>query len=62
MSAHKGIKKHDQTATVALFKQLKHLDSGAMEGDPVVVPRDPDLFYQDEKKRALEAANLIKEK
>ena len=33
-----------------------------MEGKPVVVPIDPDLLSQEEKKGALEAVNLIKEK
>ena len=62
MSAYKGIKKHGQVAIAALFKELKQLDRGVLEGNPVVVPQNPDVLTPEEKKRALEAVNLIKEK
>ena len=62
MSAYKGIKKHGQAAIAALFKELKQLDRGVLEGNPVVVPTDPNVLTPEGKKRALEAVNLIKEK
>ena len=62
MSAYKGIKKYGQVAIAPLFKELKQLDRGVLEGNPVVVPTDPDVLTPEEKKRALEAVNLIKEK
>ena len=62
LSANKGIKKHGQIAIAALFKELKQLDYGVMKGKPVVVPTDPDILSPNDKKQALEAINLIKEK
>ena len=62
MSAHKGIKKYGQVAIAALFKELKQLGCGAMKGKPVVVPTNPDNLTPKQKKEALEAVNLIKEK
>ena len=62
MQASKGIKKYGQRAVAALFKELKQLDQGPMEGKPVVQGIDPSTLSELEKREALEAVNLIKEK
>ena len=46
----------------ALFKELNQLDQGPMKGNPVVQGIDPSTLGQLEKREALEAVNLIKEK
>ena len=62
MYARKCIKKYRQAAITVLFKKLKQLNCGAMEGKLVVIPTDPNVLTSEEKNRALEAVNLIKEK
>ena len=44
-----------QVAIAALFKELKQLYQGTMEGEHVVIPADPDVLIPEEKKQALEA-------
>ena len=62
VSAVKGFKLFGERAVSAMIKELKQLNDGAMPNRPVVVPQNPDVLTQDEKDRALEAVNLIKEK
>ena len=62
MSANEGIRKFGQRAVSAMIKELKQLDEGAMPGKPAVAPIDPDLLSKEEKSRALDAVNLIKQK
>ena len=62
MSAKCGIRKHGEKAIAAIFKELNQLDKGAKEGNPVVIPLDPYKLTTQEKREALEAVNLIKEK
>ena len=62
MSAVQEIKKHGEKAMAAMFKELKQLNNGAMDGKPVIALIDPKLLTTVEKERALEAVNLIKEK
>ena len=62
MSAHQGFKKHGERAIAASFKELAQLDKGAVDGKPVVAPINPDTLTNDDKKKALEAVNLIAEK
>ena len=62
MSAAKGISMFGERAVAAMIKELKQLDEGPMPGKRAVVPIDPDTLSKDEKSRALEAVNLIKEK
>ena len=45
-----------------MFKELKQLDVGAMDGNPVITPIDVKILTRVEKEQALEAINLIKEK
>ena len=62
MSAAKGIAKFGERAVAAMIKELKQLDEGPMPGKRAVAPVNPDTLSKDEKSRALEAVNLIKEK
>ena len=45
-----------------MIKELKQLNDRSMDGNPVVVPISPDSISSDDKKKALEVVNLIKEK
>ena len=62
MQGTKGIKKHREKVVAAMFKELKQLDQGAMEEKPEVQGIDPSTLSEQEKREALEAVNLIKEK
>ena len=62
MSAKRGIKMFKERAVAAMIKELTQLDRGAIDGKPVVIPIDPVLLTQENKKHALEAVHLIKEK
>ena len=62
MSANEGFKRFGERAVAAMIKELKQLNDGAMPGKPAVGPIDPDTLTSDEKMKALEAVNLIKEK
>ena len=62
MSAKKGIKLFKERAIAAIYKEFKQLDEGAVPNKPVVLPQDPSKLTREEKSRALEAVNLIKEK
>ena len=62
MSAKKGIKLFKERAVAAICKEFKQLDEGAIPNKPVVLPQDPSKLTREEKSRALEAVNLIKEK
>ncbi len=64
MSAKEGIKQFGERAIAAIFEEYKQLNEGAVPGKniPVVGPQDPSLLTDEEKRRALEAVNLIKEK
>ena len=62
MSATEGIKKHGEKAIAVLVKEFKQLDEGPMEGKKVVEPLTYNSLTKKEKKEALDAINLIKEK
>ena len=62
MSAHRGIKMFKERAVAAMIKELTQLDRGAVEGKPVVIPINPKSLTPENKKQALEAVHLIKEK
>ena len=62
MSANAGIKKHGEAAVAAMIKEYTQLNEGAVPGKPVVVPTDATTLTEEEKKKALPAVNLIKEK
>ena len=62
MTAKAGIKKHGEIAIAALMKEFKQLVVGAMEGKPVVEAVMAGDLSNKDKREALEAVNLIKEK
>jgi len=62
MSAKKGIKKIGGRAIAAMIKEFKQIHEGPMPGKPVVRPVDPHTLSLEQKKQALEAVTLIKEK
>ena len=62
MPAKKGIKLFKERDIAAIYKEFKQLDEGAVPNKPVVLPQDPSKLTREEKSRALEAVNLIKEK
>ena len=62
MSANVGFKKYGQPAVAAIIKEFTQLNEGAVPGKPVVRPIDAATLSPIEKKKALPAVNLIKEK
>ena len=62
MSAKAGIKKVGDRAVAALLSAYKQLNTGVMPGKPVFGTIDPATLTNEEKRRALEAVNLIKMK
>ena len=62
MSANVGFKKYGQPAIAAIVKEFTQLNEGAVPGKPVVRPVDAATLSPMEKKKALPAVNLIKEK
>ena len=62
MTANAGIKKFGERAVAAMIKEFTQLNEGAVPGKPVVVPTDVRTLTAMEKKKALPAVNLIKEK
>ena len=59
MSAKKGFRELGERAIVAMMRELMQLDQGAMCGKPVVAEINPDILTVEEKKKALDAVNLI---
>ena len=45
-----------------MFKELYQLVKGSKEGNPIVIPQNPHILTTKEKREALEAVNLTKEK
>ena len=62
MSAKAGIKKFGAKVTTAMLNEYKQLNIGPVPGKPVFGCIDPSKITNDEKRRALEAVNLIKKK
>ena len=62
MAATEGIRKHGEKAIAVLVKEFKQLDKGPMEGKKVIMPLVYSTLTKQEKREALEAINLIKEK
>ena len=62
MSAKKGIKQYGERAVAAILKEFTQLHNGAVPGKPVVEPVDVLVLTSEEKRKALEAVNLIAEK
>ena len=51
---------YGEKATAAMFKELKQLEHGPMPGKRVLCAIDPDSMSTEDKKKALNAINLIK--
>jgi hypothetical protein len=62
MTAKAGIKKFGDKAVAAMLQEFKQLNEGAVPGKPVFGTVNPSTLSWEEKKRALEAVNLIKKK
>ena len=62
MSAKEGIRKHGDKAIAVFVKEFKQLDKGPMAGKKVICPIEYDTLTTKDKREALEAINLIKEK
>jgi hypothetical protein len=62
MTAKAGIKKFGDKAVAAMLQELKQLNEGAVLGKPVFGTVNPSTLSWEDKKRALEAVNLIKKK
>ena len=62
MSAHKGFKMYGELAVAAIVKEFTQLSIGAVPGKPVVGAVDASTLTRQEKKKAMPAVNLIKEK
>ena len=62
MSAKRGIELFGEEAIAAIYKEYKQLDEGAKKGNPVVSPTPSDTLTDEDKRQALDAVNLIKQK
>ena len=62
MSANRGIKLFGERSVAAIFKELKQLNDGVLPGNPVIVPIDIESLTEEDKRKSLEAVNLIKVK
>ena len=62
MSAKKGINMFKQQVVATMIKKLAHLDRREVDGKPIVTHIDSKLLTLHNKKLALEAEHLIKEK
>jgi hypothetical protein len=62
ITAKAGIKRFGDKAVAAMLQEFKQLNEGAVPGKPVFGTVDPSTLNREEKKRALEAVNLIKKK
>ena len=62
MSASKGMKLFGERAIAAIIKECEQLDKGAFPDKPVVEPMHEHELTNEEKKAAMNAVSLIKEK
>ena len=60
--AHEGIKKYVEQAVAAMIKEFQQLDNGAIPRKRVVSPINASTLTYEDKKKALDAVNLIKKK
>lgn len=62
--ASEGIKIYGERAVAAMMKEFKQLNQGAVpeQNKPVICLVDPSILTDDEKRKAMHAVNLIKEK
>ena len=59
VSAYKGIKQYGERAIAAMTKELIQLDKGAVQNKPVIQVIDHTVLTNDDKRKALDAVNLI---
>ena len=59
MSVNKGFRKFGEAAVAAMLKELNQLDKGAVPNKPVIEPIDYDTLNYDERKKALDAVNIM---
>ena len=62
MIASKGMKLFGERAIAAIIKECEQLDKGAFPDKPVVEPMHEHELTNEEKKAAMNAVSLIKEK
>ena len=62
MTAKVGIKRFRDRVIAAILQEFKQLNEGAVPGKPVFGTMDQTTLNIEEKRRALEAVNLIKKK
>ena len=62
IAAKRGFKQHDAKAIAAMINEFAQLNEGAVSGKPAVVPTDSNSLTITEKRKALRAVNIIKEK
>ena len=60
ISASRGINLFGEEAVAAIFKELQQLNDGALPGNPVVVSIHIESLTEKDKRKSLEAVNLIK--
>ena len=59
VSAYKGIKEYGERAITAMTKELIQLDEGAVKNKPVIEAIDYNTLTDGDKKKALDAVNII---
>ena len=62
MPASKGFKVFGEIYLATMVKELKQLNDDAVPGKPVVIPIEADTLREEDKKKALDAVNIIEEK
>ena len=62
MLAKAGIKRFGKTVIATVFKEFKKLYEGATPRNPVVITTYANTLSPTEKRKALRAVNLMKEK
>ena len=58
-SAYKGIKEYGERAIAAMTKELMQLDRGAVKDKPVIEAISHDILTDEDKRKALDAVNII---
>ena len=58
----KGIERFGERAVGAIIKEYKQLDQGSFSSKPVDQPIEQNNLTKEDRSKALEAVNLIKEK
>mgnify|MGYP000939170828 CR=1 FL=1 len=59
ISAYKGFKEYGEKAVAAMMKELIQLDRGAVENKPVIKPISYDKLSDEDKRKALDAVNIV---